>query len=117
MDFHLERDSYGVPHVRGETETALWFGMGYACAQDRLFQMDYDRRRACGRWAEIAGSPALGADVLARRLGLTAAAQLDVAVMSPQVRAAFEAYAGGVNQAIADGALPLPARYPVEPWL
>src|SRR5690242_15031728 len=90
--------------------------MGYACAQDRLFQMEYDRRRACGRWAEIAGSSALSADVLARRLGLAAAAQLDVAVMSPPVRAAFEAYANGVNQAIADGALPLPARHAVEPW-
>ena len=116
MDFHLERDNYGVPHVRGETETAAWFGMGYACAQDRLFQMDYDRRRACGRWAEIAGSTALGADVLARRLGLAAAARLDIAVMSPQVRAAFEAYASGVNQAIADEALPLPGRYAVEAW-
>jgi penicillin amidase len=36
--------------------------------------------------------------------------------MSPQVRACFEGYASGVNQAIADGALPLPARYPVEAW-
>jgi penicillin G amidase len=117
VDYLITRDGYGVPQVRAETAADAWAGMGYACAQDRLFQMDYDRRRACGRWAEIAGSPALGADVLARRLGLSAAAQLDVAVMSPQVRAAFEAYAGGVNQAIADGALPLPARYPVEPWL
>jgi penicillin G amidase len=117
VDYLITRDGHGVPQVRAETAADAWAGMGYACAQDRLFQMDYDRRRACGRWAEIAGSPALGADVLARRLGLTAAAQLDVAVMSPQVRAAFEAYAGGVNQAIADGALPLPARYPVEPWL
>jgi penicillin amidase len=90
--------------------------MGYACAQDRLFQMDYDRRRACGRWAEIAGITSLAADVLARRLGLAAAAQRDVAEMSPPVLAAFEAYASGVNQAIADGALPLPARHPVEPW-
>ena len=71
----------------GRDGTGAWAGMGYACAQDRLFQMDYDRRRAWGRWAEIAGFRALGADVLARRLGLTAAAQLDVAAMSPQARA------------------------------
>src|ERR1700761_5616758 len=90
--------------------------MGYACAQDRLFQMEYDRRRACGRWAEIAGFPALSADVLARRLGVAAAAPPGLPPTSPQVRAAFEAYASGVNQAIADGALPLPARHPVEPW-
>jgi len=90
--------------------------MGYACAQDRLFQLDYDRRRACGRWAEIAGFAALSGDVLARRLGLATAAELDVAVMSPSVRSAFEAYASGVNRAIADGAQPLPGQYPVEPW-
>ncbi|MDX6344481.1 MAG: penicillin amidase, partial [Trebonia sp.] len=63
MDFLITRDEYGVPHVRAETAADAWAGMGYACAQDRLFQMDYDRRRACGRWAEIAGSAALGADV------------------------------------------------------
>jgi penicillin G amidase len=116
VDFLITRDEYGVPQVRAETATDAWAGMGYACARDRLFQMDYDRRRACGRWAEIAGSTALGADVLARRLGLAAAAQLDLAVMSPPVRAMFEAYASGVNQAIADGAAPLPGRYAVEPW-
>ena len=116
MDFHLERDSYGVPHVRGETETAAWFGMGYACAQDRLFQMDYDRRRACGRWAEVAGAAAVAGDVLARRLRLAAAAEADVAAMSPRLRAAFEAYADGVNAAVADGALPLPLRDRVESW-
>ena len=116
MDFSITRDGHGVPHVRGETAADAWAGMGYACAEDRLFQLDYDRRRACGRWAEIAGAGAVGGDVLARRLGLAAAAQRDVAAMSATARAAFEAYAGGVNAAIADGALPLPGRYRVEPW-
>ena len=115
-DVTIRRDGYGIPHVRGETAAAAWSGMGYACAMDRMFQMDYDRRRACGRWAEIAGRSAVGADILARRLRLAAAAERDIAVMSPPLRAAFEAYARGVNQALADGALPLPARYPVEAW-
>lgn len=112
----VERDTYGVPRVRAESAADAWFGMGYACAQDRLFQLDYDRRRACGRWAEIAGRPAVAGDVLSRRLGLAAAAQQDVAVMSPQLRSAFDAYALGVNAAIAGGATPLPGRYPAEPW-
>src|SRR6516225_5832381 len=60
-DVTITRDGYGVPHVRGETPAAAWFGMGYACARDRMFQMDYDRRRARGRWAEIAGRSAVGA--------------------------------------------------------
>jgi len=112
----ITRDDYGVPHVRGETSGAAWFGMGYACARDRMFQMDYDRRRSCGRWAEIAGPPAVGADILARRLRLADAARRDVAAMSPALGAAFEAYAQGVSQALRDGALPLPGRYPVEEW-
>src|ERR1700678_2197003 len=116
VDFQITRDEFGVPHVQAGTAADVWAGMGYACAQDRLFQMDYDRRRACGRWAEIAGVTALGGDVLARRLGLDPAARRDVAEMSPPLRAAFEAYADGVNQAIAEGALPRPGRYPVEPW-
>ena len=116
MDFLITRDEHGVPHVRGESEVDAWFGMGYACAWDRLFQLDYDRRRACGRWAEIAGTAAVGGDVLARRLGLAAAARNDVAVMSPRTLAAFTAYADGINGAIADGARPRPGRYPVEPW-
>jgi penicillin amidase len=116
VNFHITRDRYGVPHVQADTQADAWTGMGYASAQDRLFQMDYDRRRACGRWAETAGSAALAGDVLARRLGLAAAAERDVSAMSPATRAAFAAYAAGVNQAIAEGAQPLPGRYPVEPW-
>jgi penicillin amidase len=116
MGYVITRDEYGVPHVRGESAADAWFGMGYACAWDRLFQLDYDRRRACGRWAEIAGNAAVGGDVLARRLGLEAAARRDVAAMSPPLLAAFAAYADGINQAVADGAQPLPGRYRVEPW-
>jgi acyl-homoserine lactone acylase PvdQ len=40
--------------VRAETAADAWLGMGYAGAQNRMFQMDYDRRRASGRWTEIA---------------------------------------------------------------
>src|ERR1700749_3186151 len=97
VEFLISRDGYGVPHVRAESAAGAWAGMGYACAQDRLFQMDYDRRRACGRWAEVAGFAALSGDVLARRLGLAAAAQRDLAAMSAPLRAALEAYAEGVN--------------------
>ena len=117
VNFRITRDGYGVPHVRAETAAGAWAGMGYACAQDRLFQMDYDRRRACGRWAEIAGSGrARRATCSPGGSGSPPPPQRDVAAMSPPLRAAFEAYADGVNQAIADGARPLPGRYPAEPW-
>lgn len=110
------RDEYGIPHVTGESAADAWFGMGYAAARDRLFQLDYDRRRACGRWAEIAGPSAVPGDILARRLQLARAANDDMTEMSETTRHAFEAYANGINAAIADGAAPKPAAYDVEPW-
>lgn len=112
----IGRDEYGIPHVTGESAADAWFGMGYACARDRLFQLDYDRRRACGRWAEIAGPSAVREDILARRLQLAKAAQADVSAMTDRTRTAFEAYADGINTAIAEGAAPEPGAYPVEPW-
>ncbi len=113
----IVRDTYGIPHVRAGSAADAWFGMGYACAQDRLFQMEYDRRRAAGRWAEVAGPAAVPADVLARRMNITGSAQADIAVMSEPVRAMFEAYARGVNAVIGAGAQPAElASTAIEPW-
>ncbi len=113
----LARDGYGIPHIRAGHSDDAWFAMGFACAQDRLFQMEYDRRRAAGRWAEVAGPAAVPGDVLARRLNITEAAHADVAVMSEPVRAMFEAYARGVNAVIGSGTRPAElAGTAIEPW-
>ncbi|HEX2037214.1 MAG TPA: penicillin acylase family protein, partial [Chloroflexota bacterium] len=116
----IRRDRCGVAHVKGAGERDLWFGQGFASAQDRLWQMEYDRRRAAGRWAEVAGPGAVAADVLARRLQLVRASQADVEAMSPPTRAMFEAYAAGVNAFLESGR-PLPPEYELsgiepEPW-
>ncbi len=119
----ITRDTYGIPHIRAGSDSDAWFGMGYACAQDRLFQMEYDRRRAAGRWAEVAGPAAVPADLLARRMNITAAAHADMALMSAPVYAMFEAYAAGVNAVISQGnrpaelaGLPGTAIEPWQPW-
>ena len=114
------RDAFGVPHVRAQSEHDAWFGQGFAGAQDRLWQMEYDRRRATGRWAEAAGAAAVGGDRLSRRLQLSRAAQADLGAMSDATRAMFEAYAAGVN-AFLDSGQPLPIEYALagiapEPW-
>jgi penicillin amidase len=116
-DVLLVRDGYGIPHIRATSAADAWFAMGFACAQDRLFQLEYDRRRAAGRWAEVAGPAAVPADVLARRLNIAEAAHADVAVMSAPVRAMFEAYAAGVNAVISQGHRPPElAGTAIEPW-
>ncbi|MQA00240.1 MAG: hypothetical protein GEU80_13100 [Dehalococcoidia bacterium] len=116
----MHRDAHGVPHVRAATEHDAWFGMGYASAQDRLWQMEWYRRRGTGRWAEAAGPSGVEADRLFRRFQLDAASRADVEAMTSDTRAMFQAYADGVNAFITSGQ-PLPVEYaltglPIEPW-
>ncbi|WP_165978206.1 penicillin acylase family protein [Actinomadura darangshiensis] len=102
----ITRDAYGIPSVVAPTEDEAWFELGRACAEDRLMQMEYDRRRASGRWAEVVGPSALPADRLARRLRLTDAAERDVAAMDDRTRRTFDRYAAGVNAHVAEHGLP-----------
>lgn len=119
----VRRDDYGIAHVAAGSARDAWFGQGFASAEDRLWQMEYDRRRAVGRWSEAVGAAGLAADRMARKLGLEAAARADVGAMGAETRAMFEAYAAGVNALFASGA-PLPPEYaltgiapePWEPW-
>ena len=56
------RDVHGIPHIYAQSEPDLFFAMGYAMAQDRLWQMEFYRRVGTGRLAEILGKEALEAD-------------------------------------------------------
>lgn len=93
----IYRDAYGIPHVKATTAHDAFFGQGFATAQDRLFQMDHDRRWAYGRWAEFAGESAVEQDVLMRKFQLRRSVDRDYAAINDETRAMFEAYAEGVN--------------------
>ncbi len=114
------RDPFGIPHVRAVNEHDAWFGQGFVTAQDRLWAMEFDRRRAVGRWAEAAGESVVGQDIQTRRLRLEDAARADYAAAGPRATAMLDAYAAGVNAFINSGA-PLPVEYAItgitaEPW-
>src|SRR5713226_7453958 len=71
------RDRWGVPHIYASNLSDLFFAVGYAQAQDRLWQMDFSRRLASGALAEMLGEPALEVDRLVRRAGFRRAAEID----------------------------------------
>ena len=48
-DVRVWRDQWGIPHIRAANEHDAWFAQGFVTAQDRLWAMEYDRRRAVGR--------------------------------------------------------------------
>ena len=97
-DVTIVRDQWGVAHVYADTEEGVFFGAGYATAQDRLFQMELSRRYVQGRLAEVLGARWLESDKLMRTLGLYRHAQTVVPRLSSDTRRALEAYAAGVNE-------------------
>ncbi len=117
------RDSLGVPHVKAGSVHDVFFGQGYVHAQDRLWHMEYDRRRAAGRWAEYVGPSGVDQDVLMRRARLAESARADYAALNAETRAVLDAYSAGVNAFIQTTAV-LPVEYrllgatpePWEPW-
>lgn len=91
------RDTYNVPHIVAARDEDVFFGLGYAHAQDRLWQIMLMRRTAQGRLSEIFGAETLQTDKLLRRLDLYSLAQTSVAAQSSDARRALKAYAEGVN--------------------
>lgn len=91
------RDAYGVPHIYAQSLADAARVLGFVHAQDRLWQMEVNRRTAAGRLSEIFGAGALQADRFLRTLGVRRAAAANVAALNEETRALLDAYAAGVN--------------------
>ncbi|MGH3300894.1 MAG: penicillin acylase family protein [Streptosporangiaceae bacterium] len=124
------RDGLGVPHCLAVSEHDAFFAQGFVHAADRLWQLDYDRRRGLGRSAEYVGPGGVVSDALYRRLDLVPLARRDLAALSAVARDMLTAYAAGVNGWLGtrgsrpgSASGPLPPEYaateppsPWEPW-
>jgi penicillin amidase len=91
------RDRFGVPHIFARSERDAHFALGFVHAQDRLWQMEMNRRLGAGRLAEALGARALEADRFLRTLGVRRAAQANLARFDQDTRRHLDAYAAGVN--------------------
>ncbi|WP_270730462.1 penicillin acylase family protein [Shimia sp. Alg240-R146] len=96
----IVRDNANVPHIFGETDQDVFFALGYAHAQDRLWQMIMLRRTVQGRLSEALGNQTLETDTLMRRLDLASHARASVSVQTPETLTALKAYANGINTRI-----------------
>ncbi len=98
----LYRDSYGVPHIYGDTPDAAMYAFGYAQAQDHLQQMRQDYLMAAGRLAETGLSDTTSGDAFMHQLKIPETGQAAVAAMNDDDRGRIEAFAAGVNKYITD---------------
>ena len=118
----IARDEYGVPAITASTERDLLIAQGFVHAQDRLWQMDLERRAAQGRLSELFGSATVPFDRMFRIVGLTRIADQVYDRLSDSSKIRLQWYTDGVNACIAT----YRGRYPVEfdmlgyspePWL
>lgn len=113
-------DAWGIPHIKAASmEDAAW-ALGVVHAEERLWQMDLNRRIGHGRLSELMGKRTIDADRFLRGRMLSRSAQEALERLEPEYRELLEAYAGGVNEAIAQ-MKELPPEYKLlrakpEPW-
>jgi penicillin amidase len=93
----IVRNNANVPHIFGATDDDVFFALGFAHAQDRLWQMTQMRRTAQGRLSEIFGQRTVRIDEIMRRFDLYGLATQSVAAQDEPTRLALQAYANGVN--------------------
>lgn len=94
----IRRDSMGVAYLEADSDIDIYFAMGYAHAQDRLWQLELQRRICQGTLAEVLGRSALEQDIWIRTLGIYEAASESVEHLSPAAIASLDAYAAGINE-------------------
>ena len=116
----IVRDRSGVPHIFATTDHDAFMALGYVHAQDRLWQMEMNRRIGAGRLSELLGDATLDIDKFQRTMGYYRAAEGDYAALSARSRMALDAYAAGVNAWIGEGHT-LPPEFLLlgakpEPW-
>ena len=115
------RDEHGIPHIEAETEEDALFALGFVHAQDRMWQMEMNRRIGGGRLAEVLGAAALETDRLLRVLGLHHRAKASLDHLRPDSIRRIDAYVRGVNAWLETREGPLPPEFLIlgfepDPW-
>ncbi len=120
-EVEIVRDQWGIPHIFTRSDQDLFFGYGVAMAQDRLWQMDYLRRKAMGRLSEILGREALELDTVVRTVGINRIAAKEVERLAADTLKLLEAFSAGINLVIEQSRDRPPVEfdlldYKPEPW-
>ncbi|MBU6438107.1 MAG: penicillin acylase family protein, partial [Betaproteobacteria bacterium] len=97
----IDRSPDGIPTVHAGSLDDAWFAIGYVHGQDRLWQLEMNRRIERGQLAEVLGPAALDTDRFLRTLGVARAAAQQYARLDSKTQHALQRYADGVNAAVA----------------
>ncbi len=116
----VRRDHKGVPHIYAGNTLDTFYAQGFIHAQERLWQMEFNRRLVAGRLSEMLGTLTLPLDRWMRTLTMRRVAEFEVSLYDAASTALLQAYADGVNAFINQGPAPIEfklIRHKPEPWI
>jgi acyl-homoserine lactone acylase PvdQ len=93
----LARDPADVTHIKAQSPRDAWFALGYVHAQERGWQLEFNRRVMHGELSEVFGPATLETDKLLRTLGVVRAAERQWQTLPAEGRDAMQAYSDGIN--------------------
>lgn len=99
----VHRDEADVTHIRADHALDAWRAMGMVHAQERGWQLEFNRRVMRGELSAVLGPATLETDKLMRTLGIRRAAERQWARLEPATQAALQAYSEGINAFLAQG--------------
>ena len=93
----VARDAADVTHIQAQSPHDAWLALGYVHAQERGWQLEFNRRVMHGELSEVLGEATLETDKLLRTLGIMEAACRQWQVLPADGKAALQAYSDGIN--------------------
>lgn len=121
QEVEIIRDEWGIAHIYAKNKNDLLFAQGFVHAQDRLFQMELNRKVARGNLSEIIGIKALDTDRIARTMGYERVAKSDWDLLGDEEQQLIIDYCNGVNAYIKSPDFKLPVEFTLlkhrpDPW-
>ena len=108
---NIQRDTADLTHIKATNDHDLWFGIGYVHAQERSWQLEFNRRLMHGELSEVFGYATVDTDKLMRTLGIMQAAQRQWDGLPAEGKATLTAYAEGINAFHATSRQALPPEF------
>jgi acyl-homoserine lactone acylase PvdQ len=116
-DVTIHRDKYGVPHIIGSSDESVFFGYGYAQAEDFFWQVEDTYILALGRYSEVVGPKGLNSDLLNRAFEIVTTSQRDFAALDALSQRLYTAFVAGINHYLAEHPETRPRLIKhFEPW-
>ena len=83
----INRDQWGVPHIRGESDAAVVFGSAWAQSEDHFWQLEDTYIKALGRHAEIVGDSGIRSDLDVALFDIVGSSQRDFTSLPAEIQA------------------------------